>query len=45
MAVEDRTSVAFGLNHPFNVGLGVPIARQSDDVQGTLALWHPPAPP
>ncbi|KAI1785366.1 hypothetical protein LXA43DRAFT_1117173 [Ganoderma leucocontextum] len=39
MEVEDRTSPAFGLNHPFNVGLGVPIARQSDDAQGTLAFF------
>ena len=39
MVVEDRTSAAFGLNHPFNVGLGVPIARQSDDAQGTLAFF------
>ncbi|KAF8658393.1 hypothetical protein AX16_002002 [Volvariella volvacea WC 439] len=39
MAIEDHTSAAFGLNHPFNVGLGVPIARQSDDAQGTLAFF------
>ena len=39
MAVEDHTRAAFGLNHPFNVGLGVPIARQSDDAQGTLAFF------
>ena len=31
MAIEDHTSAALGLNHPFNVGLGVPIARQSYD--------------
>ncbi|KAJ2920357.1 hypothetical protein MD484_g192, partial [Candolleomyces efflorescens] len=24
--------------HPFNAGLGIPIARQSDDAQGTLTL-------
>jgi hypothetical protein len=23
------------LNHPFNTGLGIPIARQSDDAQGS----------
>ncbi|KAI0294522.1 hypothetical protein BC826DRAFT_1091605 [Russula brevipes] len=28
----------FGLNHPFNTGLGIPIARQSDDAQGALTL-------
>lgn len=39
MEVEDRTSPAFGLNHPFNVGLGVPIARQEDDAQGTLSFF------
>ena len=39
MAIEDNTSAVFGLNHPFNVGLGVPIARQSDDAQGTLAFF------
>jgi len=38
MSVEDRTNPKFGLNHPFNTGLGIPIARQSDDAQGTLTL-------
>ncbi|KIO05838.1 hypothetical protein M404DRAFT_999565 [Pisolithus tinctorius Marx 270] len=38
MRVEDNTSPAFGLNHPFNTGLGIPIARASDDAQGTLTL-------
>jgi hypothetical protein len=38
MSVEDNTSPKFGLNHPFNTGLGIPIARQSDDAQGTLTL-------
>lgn len=38
MSVEDNTSPKFGLNHPFNTGLGIPIARQSDDAQGTLTF-------
>lgn len=38
MSVEDNTSPKFGLNHPFNTGLGIPVARQSDDAQGTLTL-------
>ena len=38
MSVEDNTSPRFGLNHPFNTGSGIPIARQSDDAQGTLTL-------
>jgi hypothetical protein len=38
MSVEDNTSPRFGLNHPFNTGLGIPIARQSDDAQGTLTF-------
>ena len=38
MSVEDNTNPKFGLNHPFNTGLGIPIARQSDDAQGTLTL-------
>ena len=29
MSVEDSSSPVFGLNHPFNTGLGIPIARQS----------------
>ncbi|KAH9011019.1 hypothetical protein EDB85DRAFT_2230719 [Lactarius pseudohatsudake] len=38
MSVEDNTSPRFGLNHPFNTGLGIPIARESDDAQGTLTF-------
>lgn len=38
MPVEDNTNASFGLNHPFNTGLGIPIARESDDSQGTIAL-------
>ena len=38
MSVVDNTSAKFGLNHPFNTGLGIPIARQSDDAQGTLTF-------
>ena len=38
MSVEDNTSPKFGLNHPFNTGLGIPIARQSDHAQGTITL-------
>ncbi|KAI9452421.1 hypothetical protein BJY52DRAFT_913793 [Lactarius psammicola] len=38
MSVEGNTNPKFGLNHPFNTGLGIPIARQSDDAQGTLTL-------
>jgi len=38
MSVVNRTHPTFGLNHPFNTGLGIPIARQSDDAQGTLTL-------
>ncbi|KZS99767.1 uncharacterized protein LAESUDRAFT_746029 [Laetiporus sulphureus 93-53] len=38
MSVKDNTSPIFGLNHPFNTGLGIPIARQSDDAQGTLTF-------
>lgn len=38
MGVEDYTSPTFGLNHPFNAGLGIPIARASDDAQGTITL-------
>ena len=28
MCVEDNANPKFGLNHPFNTGLGIPIARQ-----------------
>ena len=38
MSIVDKTSAKFGLNHPFNTGLGIPIARQSDDAQGTLTF-------
>ena len=38
MRVERHTNAKFGLNHPFNTGLGIPIARQSDDAQGTLTF-------
>ncbi|KAG8812983.1 hypothetical protein FRC17_001725 [Serendipita sp. 399] len=38
MSVEDNTSPTFGLNHPFNAGLGIPIARADDDAQGTITL-------
>ena len=35
---EDNASATFGLTHPFNVGLGIPIARRSDGAQGTATL-------
>jgi hypothetical protein len=38
MRVEHITNPRFGLNHPFNTGLGIPIARLSDGAQGTLTL-------
>ncbi|KAG6839278.1 hypothetical protein C0991_004171 [Blastosporella zonata] len=38
MGVADNTSPAFGLSHPFNAALGIPIARASDDAQGTVTL-------
>jgi hypothetical protein len=38
MSVVDNTSPIFGLNHPINTGLGIPIARASDDAQGTVTL-------
>ena len=38
MSVVDNTSGKFGHNYPFNTGLGIPIARQSDDAQGTLTF-------
>ncbi|KAG8730468.1 hypothetical protein FRC10_002679, partial [Ceratobasidium sp. 414] len=34
--VEAKCSPKFGLNHPFNTGLGIPITRQSNNTQGTL---------
>ncbi|KAH9955842.1 hypothetical protein BC827DRAFT_1271325 [Russula dissimulans] len=42
MSVVDNTSAKFGLNHPFNTGLGIPIARQSDDVQPPSVPCHQP---
>ena len=38
MRVQRHSDAKFGLNHPFNTGLGIPIARQSDDAQGTLTF-------
>lgn len=38
MRVERHTAAKFGLNRPFNTGLGIPIARQFDDAQGTLTF-------
>ena len=38
MSVADNTSSTFGPSHPFNTGLGIPIARASDDAQGTVTL-------
>ncbi|KAF6758906.1 hypothetical protein DFP72DRAFT_961530, partial [Ephemerocybe angulata] len=38
MRVPHPTSATFGLNHPFNAGLGIPIARESDDAQGNVAF-------
>jgi hypothetical protein len=35
---EDNTGATVGLTHPFNVGLGIPIARRSDSAQGTATL-------
>ncbi|ODN81166.1 hypothetical protein L202_03257 [Cryptococcus amylolentus CBS 6039] len=35
---EGVHQLSFGLNHPFNTGLGIPIARQSDDSQGTITF-------
>ncbi|KAI0044599.1 hypothetical protein FA95DRAFT_1681056 [Auriscalpium vulgare] len=37
-SVELDTRPEFGLDHPFNTGLGIPVARQSDDAEGTLTL-------
>ena len=39
MSVADNTSPTFGLSHPFNTGLGIPIARASEDAQGTVTLF------
>ncbi|KAF6758895.1 hypothetical protein DFP72DRAFT_1064405 [Ephemerocybe angulata] len=38
MRVPDTSNATFGLNHPFNAGLGIPIARESDDAQGTVTF-------
>jgi len=38
MSVWSDTDPGFGLNHPFNTGLGIPIAREYDDAQGTVTL-------
>ncbi|KAI5804818.1 hypothetical protein DFH27DRAFT_386757 [Peziza echinospora] len=38
MRVVKNINARFGLNTPFNTGLGIPIARQSDDAHGTLTL-------
>ena len=38
MNVKAHGNPLFGLNHPFNTGLGIPIARQSNDAQGTLTF-------
>ncbi|EJU04671.1 hypothetical protein DACRYDRAFT_93143 [Dacryopinax primogenitus] len=38
MRVVDNTSAKFGHNHPFNTGIGIPIARESDDGQGTVTF-------
>lgn len=38
MGVAENTDPTFGLSHPFNTGLGIPIARASDDAQGTVTL-------
>ncbi|KAF8350664.1 hypothetical protein F5887DRAFT_1209562 [Amanita rubescens] len=38
MSVVKNSNAKFGLNTPFNTGQGIPIARQSDDAQGTLTL-------
>ena len=32
MSVEDNTSPRFGFNHPFNTGLGTPIAGSSQHI-------------
>ncbi|KAF6758889.1 hypothetical protein DFP72DRAFT_807207 [Ephemerocybe angulata] len=38
MRVPYTSNATFGLNHPFNAGLGIPIARESDDAQGTVTF-------
>lgn len=38
MPIVDNSDPTFGLSNPFDVGLGIPIARASDDAQGTVTL-------
>ena len=39
MPVVNRTDPHFGINHPFNAALGIPVARQTpDDGAGTVTL-------
>lgn len=38
MSVEEDTSLKFSFNHTFNTGLGIPITRPDDNVQGTLTF-------
>ena len=39
LPVVHRTNPAFGLNHPFNAALGIPVARQTaDDGTGTITF-------
>ncbi|KAF6758905.1 hypothetical protein DFP72DRAFT_163863 [Ephemerocybe angulata] len=38
MRVPYTSNATFGLNHPFNAGLGIPIARESDDAQGAVTF-------
>jgi hypothetical protein len=38
MNIENNTSSKFGLNHLFNVGLGIPITKQLGNVYDTLRL-------
>lgn len=39
VSVVDSAHPTFGFNHPFNTGLGIPIARQVDGAQGTVAFF------
>lgn len=38
MGVKRTSSPRFGLTHPFNIGLGIPIFRQVDGAEGTLTF-------
>ncbi|KAL1940216.1 hypothetical protein VTO73DRAFT_9168 [Trametes versicolor] len=38
MPIVDNSDPTFGLSNPFDVGLGIPIARASDNAQGTVTL-------